>query len=393
MNKIFNTSLIVLGIALFCASPVFANDNLIVEFEDEPLFDEANFLPGESITRWVKVTNSSGQPQRIAVEAINYPGFISGSPRPHSIPGEDLSRALLLVIREKGGSDLYGGSTSQKFLYDFYQNGETYLSSISTGDTKEYEFEVTFSAEKEDKWQEKTTNFNILVGFQGTGGKVSPGGGGGGGGLPPGLTIQYEKDMWVESTTAKISWSTNYKSTSRVIYDTALGVFDLDNLPNYGYNYSTPEYHTPANTDGVTYHEVVLTGLESETTYYFRCISHGSFAVSTEHSFTTLSAIGEQEEEEEEEEEEEIIIVERETEQGIGEQEEEEEEEEEEKEGLLGMPGFVEIQEAGEAGLSWLLAAIGDLFRLENLWWLLLLLIIIIIILYWLSRKKKRGGE
>jgi len=48
------------------------------------------------------------------------------------------------------------------------------------------------------------------------------------------------------------------------------------------------------------------------------------------------------------------------------------------------------VVESVETGLGWLLAGIGNLFRLENLWWLLLLFIIIIIILYWLSRKKKR---
>ena len=51
------------------------------------------------------------------------------------------------------------------------------------------------------------------------------------------------------------------------------------------------------------------------------------------------------------------------------------------------------VVEGEETGLGWLLAAIGDLFRLENLWWFLLLLIIIIIILFLLSCKKKRKEE
>jgi len=63
-----------------------------------------------------------------------------------------------------------------------------------------------------------------------------------------------------------------------------------------------------------------------------------------------------------------------------------------EEDGFLEIPNLVETQE-GETGLGWLFAAIGDLFRLENLWWLLLLLLLIIIILYWLSRKKKRKEE
>lgn len=69
----------------------------------------------------------------------------------------------------------------------------------------------------------------------------------------------------------------------------------------------------------------------------------------------------------------------------------------EEKEPTFAEPSAGEeeiiVVEEGETGQSGLLAAIGDLFRLGNLWWLLLFLIIIIIILYWLSRKKKRKEE
>jgi len=269
-------------------------DPLVVEFENTPhLFSETNFLPGQNATGTARVTNNSGQPQRIATEAINYPDF----PNPNNVPAGDLSRALSIIIREKGGSDLYGGSspTGEKTLFDFYREGEIYLSDIITGATTEYEFEIAFPGEKEDEWQGATTTFDILIGFQGVEGKISPGGGGGGGGwLPPGLTINYEKPFYIGITTAKITWDTSYKSTSRVIYGTVAGVFDLNNLPNYGYAFSTAEKDTPADPNGVTSHEIWLTDLQPGTTYYYRAISHASPpTISQERSFTTLMPGGE----------------------------------------------------------------------------------------------------
>jgi hypothetical protein len=291
MDKILKTILIT-SIAVFgfwfLPSTFAQAANLEVQFEQSPLFSETNFLPGQSVSRWVKVTNNSGQSQRIATEAINYPGFISGTPRPHSIPSSDLSRALSIVIREKAGRDLYGGSTSQKYLYDFYQNGETYLSDIpdGRGGIKEYEFEITFPFEKENEWQGATTTFDILIGFQGVGGLVIPGGGVG---LPPGLTIQYEREFYIGTTTVTITWTTSYFSTSQVIYDVLPGKFNLNaGPPNYGYTYS--KEGDDSGLEKVTAHSVTITGLTYGTTYYYRTVSHASLAISQERSFTTLGA-------------------------------------------------------------------------------------------------------
>jgi len=94
------------------------------------LFDEANFLPGGSVTRWIKITNNGGESKPIATEAINYPGF----PNAGNVPAYDLSRVLNIIIREKGGSDLYGGSslTGEKTLFNFYEDGKLYLTFMKT---------------------------------------------------------------------------------------------------------------------------------------------------------------------------------------------------------------------------------------------------------------------
>ncbi|MGB2762275.1 MAG: fibronectin type III domain-containing protein [Minisyncoccales bacterium] len=294
MNKLSKTILIAL-IAVFSAglliNPVYATGGLAIQFEQDPLFNQANFLPGDSVTRWVMVSNMTGETQPIATEAVNYFGF----PDPDAVPDDDLSRALLIVISE-GGTDLYGGTTGEKTLFNFYQDGETHISDLANGAYTTYNFQITFPSEKEDEWQGKTTGFDILVGSQGEGTPPSPPGGGpggGGGGLPRGLTIQHENTVCVSGTDAIITWLTSYNSTSRVIYDIQSGVFDLSELLNYGYTYSTVEEDTPANTNGVTGHTVEIIGLSPGTTYYFRCVSHASPpTIGTEHSFTTL-ALGE----------------------------------------------------------------------------------------------------
>ena len=296
--------------SFFAASAALAQtpppEDLVVEFEQTPLFgnEEDNFLPGDSVIRWVKVTNNTEQVQKIATEAINYFGF----PDSDDVPDKDLSRALLITIHKKDGGDIYYGG-GDKTLFDFYENGETYLSDIAAasggvGSINEYEFIISFPANKGDKWQRTTTKFDIIVGFQEEdgGGIITPPSGGGGGSIS-GLIIKNEGViiLSITETTATIEWWTSYEATSRVIYceasdvDCALNLNDPTkdltfNLPLYGYNYTTDEMHTPANPNGVTYRKITIAGLTAETTYDFRCISHASPpTVSRSHTFTTLA--------------------------------------------------------------------------------------------------------
>jgi len=286
MNKLFKTiligSIIISGIGFLFASPASANGTLVVEWSETgsiwlplsgAIFNEANFMPGNQVTRYIRVTNNSGQPQRIAIEAIN------------EKDSDNLSSQMNLVIKE-------GGTIFNDTLKKFFDQGETYLSDLAIGGTTIYELTITLNSGTDNAYQEKILGFDILVGFEGTEGELilpQPGQGTGSG-LPAGLIIQNEASQNIDSTSAKISWYTTYKSTSRVIYDIVQGTLNLSTLPNYGYNYSTPELDTPADPSGVTYHEVWLTGLTPGTTYYFRVISHASpDTIGREFSFTTLS--------------------------------------------------------------------------------------------------------
>ncbi len=301
MNKLLKTILII-SIALFGTIFLFvgsaqAIEGLTIQFENgnnQPLFDEANFLPGESVSRQVEVINETGEIQEIATEAIIFPEF----PNSNNVPTDDLSRVLEITISQ-GTTDLYGGSTGLKTLYNFYEVGETYLSNIGDGSTVQYDFTIYFPSEAGDDWQEKTTTyFDILVGAQGTEGGGTTGGGtsgGGGGGYVRGLTIFNEADINASTTSVTITWTTNYFSTSQVIYGAegeqhTLDLSDASSTPpKYGYAHTSLEYDVSPK---VTSHLVIITGLTPGETYYYRCVSHGSLAIGTEHSFTTLVGTG-----------------------------------------------------------------------------------------------------
>lgn len=289
MNRLIKTILII-SIFLPFASARAQVDNLVVEFQQTPLFNEANFLPGEGVSRRVKVTNNSGQIQRIATEAIN-----KNDP-------DNFASQLDLIIKE-GPTVIFNSTLAQ-----FFDQGETYLSDLASGAQTQYDFTIIFHSGSGNEYQEKSLGFDILVGFEGTEGGLplpSPGngtsGGGGGGSngppdwLPPGLVILNETAVDAGDVSATITWQTSYPATSQVIYaleneSHILDLTDTDGTPpKYGYARTTSEYDVPANINGNIFHSITISGLTPGETYYYRAVSHGSLAISTEHSFTTLT--------------------------------------------------------------------------------------------------------
>ncbi len=267
--------------------------NISGVFEQDPLFKEANFLPGDSITRWAKITNTSGKPQIMAAQAIN---FLS------PLPADDLARALEIKI-SSNGIDLYGGTKGAKTLSDFFNDGVATLNNLADGATAQYDFTISFPYEKGNEWQLKQTIFDILIGLKNEGGGIDipptrlvlDGGGGGMGGqggqcvlaiLEP--TVQAQN---ITMNTADILWRTNCLSTSQVVYssETQSRIFDLLK-PNFGYAAQTSENLILTNG-----HQISLAGLLPETTYYYKVVSRsggGSLEISREHQFRTPGVRG-----------------------------------------------------------------------------------------------------
>ena len=245
-------------------------------------------MPGGEITRWIKVTNNSGATKRIATQPLNI------------TDPNHLGDVLNLVIKE-GETTLYNNALS-----NFLANGEVYLSDLANDANTQYDFTVSFYSGTQNPFQGKNLSFDILIGFQGTEGGILPGarstsgnggGGGGGGWLPPGLTIQNEATATTTETSVTFIWVTSYPASSQVIYGREGEKHTLDltdsagNPPKYGYERTTLESNAPANLNGVLSHSITILGLTSGTKYYYRTVSHGSLAISTEHSFTTLNVL------------------------------------------------------------------------------------------------------
>lgn len=290
--KIFTKKLILASLSVFLAGMVFAPavsaqtpDNLVIEFESDPLFSEVNFIPGDGVDRWIKATNNSPDTQSIIIEAINF-----------SNPGE-LGDNLELTIKE-GSTELYKDT-----LANFFSYGEVYLSDLTGGGgNTQYDLNIKFPEGADTSSMEDTLGFDILIGFRGEGDNgggngggggdtvVTTGGGGSGGGgggsYRRGLTISNEAvfNIIPQEGTAQAFWNTSYAATSQVIYGLVSGgpyYIDL-NDSNFGYPYTTPE-----NTTKVTEHYVDLAGLIPGETYNYRVVSYASPAtISYEYTFT-----------------------------------------------------------------------------------------------------------
>lgn len=269
-------SALILAAGFFAASSARAGTNLVdVQFEYPKLFDEANFLPGQSVNRWVKVKNVSAESQTVItkVKDLNDPGGLG---------------ALINFEIKKGGAVLRSGT-----LADFYLAGEMVLSSIAPEEEVEYVYQATFNPDSGNEDKGKTLTFNIDIGSQSTesiGGEVGGGGSGGGGGggyAFQDLIISNEAVQVISDTSATITWLTNKNATSRVIYCLTSHP-DIANAspPNYSYSFSNSE-----DSVKITGHSMTITGLTPGTSYFFRPISSASPEKwGKELSFTTLAA-------------------------------------------------------------------------------------------------------
>jgi len=147
IKKIF----IFLFFFIFCYLPSQAiAANLIVDFYPDPLFKSINIAPGNSVSGFVKVTNTSGQTQKVVAEADNV------------IDSNNFSSYLNLIIKQDE-KILFNDS-----LKNFFIAKEVFLSELENEFSVIYEFIITFDSLVSDNLQGKSLkNFDLLVGFLG----------------------------------------------------------------------------------------------------------------------------------------------------------------------------------------------------------------------------------
>ncbi len=280
------TAIIFAG-SLLLINPVYALTNGII-INPDPIFEDVkNFLPGDSVISQVSITNNSGK---------NYETIaLSGSAKDDE---RELASALELEVDDLPVVDL-------DFLLD---GGILVLSDgIANNQTKTFDFVMHFKENGggDNDYQGKSVIFDFIFIFEEEKGEtatITVSGGGGGPNTSPGLMISGENELVkvtnITPYSVTITWLTNHFSTSEVIYakkgkdgePDEPHTLNLSAPPNFGYA------HRKAGDDNspppkVTSHQVTLTGLEPNTTYYYRAISYASPpTISREYSFTTLEA-------------------------------------------------------------------------------------------------------
>ncbi len=234
---------------------------------NEPLFTEINFLPGDAVTRYVDVSNLSATTQAVVVKTDTV--FDS-----HGL-------AEWMVIKIDDDTDENTAPIYQSTLEEFFDLPSLHLGDLLPGTgTTTYYFFVELDINTPDAMQEVGLSFNIVVGegtLESFGAETDFDSNSSGDSFVYNNLLITNVQVVPGFDSAVITWDTNKDSTSRVVYDInsypdLVGTF----APNYAYDYSSALFDAPANTAGVISHSVTLTGLIPSTIYYFRPISSAS---------------------------------------------------------------------------------------------------------------------
>lgn len=250
-----------------------------IQFQNTPLFGEANFIPGNSVSRWVKITNNTNNTHRTIVRALD----INNS--------DHFGNVVTLQIKQND-IILYNNTFS-----DFFSKPEIILPQVGAGETNTIYFIATFVPESGNEYQNKTMNFSLQVGLEDVESSIDTtttiGGGSNGSYITLGLKtllITNENATAVngELGSMTVSWTTNIPATSQVIYGlTSGGPYNLDmSAPNFGYPFSTTE--EDLNVNKTTNHNVNILGLPLGT-YSYRVVSRASPAtIGYEYHFVAV---------------------------------------------------------------------------------------------------------
>lgn len=237
-----------------------------VKFQKTPLFTEANFIPGDSVSRTVDVENQDGAPQGISMKFYGVDN------------GDNLASRFNFKIK-KGGDTVYSDDLDKAFD----QNQIVMNSSLAAGGSETYDFILSFDKAADNDYQSKEMGFSICVGFAGESFCVSDqpqpqtyttitGGGGGGISGDKSIIISAReiKTFCLENgmAAAAIYWNTDIDAVARVLYVPAgngfKDPFNAADKPNYGYNSTFWE------TESRQTHLITISDLTPGQTYAYR---------------------------------------------------------------------------------------------------------------------------
>jgi hypothetical protein len=149
MNTFFKIQLAAaMMLGMLFAGPALAA-NTTIQFEHTPLFSEANFLPGESVTRWVKAKNNTSLDATFSARVTN-------------LDDEGNLGSQLNVAITEGGISRYTGT-----LAALYAVGAVPLSTVGSGVETQYDVAITFNPSANDDYQNASLRFDLVIGSEG----------------------------------------------------------------------------------------------------------------------------------------------------------------------------------------------------------------------------------
>lgn len=149
--KLITISALTLAMVLCFASPVSAVGEFSIKFEKSPLFSEANFTPGDSVTRFVRATNNISDTAQAVI-------FVSDL-----IDPDGLADVLRVMITESG-IVRYTGS-----LHDFSDAGQINLPDVPGNTTSTFYVSVTLNSQTGDNHQGAALYFDLSFGMRSEG--------------------------------------------------------------------------------------------------------------------------------------------------------------------------------------------------------------------------------
>ena len=152
---IITVFLITQGNRIFSNKNVRAVGDLAVSFETIPLFDESNFIPGDSVTKWVEVKNNGAEDRLVAVRAHNITG---SEPNP-----------ILPEVLELGITEDTNGSSAEIYrdsLENFFNLDSLALSNLAPGPGTTYYFTVSMDFDVGNEYQGKQVVFDLIFGYE-----------------------------------------------------------------------------------------------------------------------------------------------------------------------------------------------------------------------------------
>lgn len=256
-----------------------------------PIFDNISaFAPGQTINRYLEVTNISGTTQTVYLKTQNFTDLITRSRDPKdSTDNKNLSDLInLRITREVSSSTvvLFNGSLKQ-----FSSLSPVPLSQITAGQTIRYDLEAHFDYSAKNSLQESSVNFDFVVGYDDGSGTVIPVGSSGGaaGGVIGGLQI-IEPTVAIavnNDNSAMFTWKTNEYSNSQVVFARISPNGEGFTFDPEGLNLGFP-HATLIDESMLIDHSVLLKGLVPGATYAIRVVSRAGGKVSFSYQKTFI---------------------------------------------------------------------------------------------------------